>query len=102
ILKKGWTGIGIIGINNAAKPTEMLDIRENPDDNADYEDLHKVKIRDLPRTDGDPENDKIVTVDESNGILRSVSKADLLSDIGGTGGEGPWLTQSDGLPTTEN
>src|SRR5699024_651798 len=66
ILKNAWTGIGIIGSNNDAKPTEMLDIGENPDENAAYEDLHKVKVRDLPRTEGNA-SDKIVTVD-SDGV----------------------------------
>src|SRR5690625_2101493 len=102
ILKKGWTGIGIIGINNAAKPTEMLDIGENPDDNAGYEDLHKVKIRDLPRTDGAlalPTPDKIVTVDP-DGVLRSVD----IDDLGGNDDvvEGPWLNQDGDEVATDN
>jgi len=75
ILKNAWTGIGIIGSNNDAKPTEMLDIGENPDENAAYEDLHKVKVRDLPRTEGNA-SDKIVTVD-FDGVLRSIPMEDL-------------------------
>ncbi len=76
ILKNAWTGIGIIGGNNDAKPTEMLDIGGNPEENADYEDLHKVRVRDLPRTDGNINSNKIVTVD-SEGILHSISAEDL-------------------------
>lgn len=103
ILKKGWMGVGIIGVNNDAKPTEMLDIGNNPDVNATYEELHKVKVRDLPRTEGDVVSttpDKIVTVN-ADGVLRSVNA----SELGGNDDvelQGPWLNQSDDSVATEN
>lgn len=77
ILKDGEVGIGIDGEDNAAKPTEMLDIGGYPDENPDDDDLHKVRIRDLPITDGDA-NDKIVVVD-GDGILKSVGSNQMVT-----------------------
>lgn len=68
VLKNGRVGIGIKGVDSNAKPTEILDIGSS-NEHA-YEKLHKVKIRDLPKTDGN-HLDQIVTVDDS-GVLRSV------------------------------
>lgn len=94
ILKKGFVGLGIIGVNNNAKPTQMLDVGGNPLSTATYAQLHKVRIRDLFRTSGNIENntfDKIVTVNDE-GILRSVSLAELENalDTGSTDGYILW------------
>lgn len=83
ILKNGYTGIGIDGSTAAAKPSEMLDIGKG-----------NVRIRELPDTDGDAVNDKIVVVDDQ-GVLRSIEASEAESN-------GPWYDQSSNNPTNNN
>src|SRR5699024_7064098 len=89
ILKKGWMGIGIEASDNLAKPTETLDVGSG-----------NVRIRDLPETNGNLSEDRIIVVQTSasnnqKGILKSIDPSDLKST-------GPWFIQSTTNPATEN
>lgn len=83
ILKNANVGIGINGIEDNAKPTEMLDVGSG-----------KVKVRELPNTDGNT-TDRIVVVDNV-GVLKSVES------IGFGGGNGGILLAGNGLKLDDN
>lgn len=87
ILKNGKVGLGNFATNNNVKPQEMLHIGTG--------DMlkHKVRIEDLPRTEGTIA-DSIVVVD-SDGILKSIKPSTLKSN-------GPWYKQGSSQTTTDN
>src|SRR5699024_4945176 len=87
ILKNGKVGLGNFATNNNVKPQEMLHIGTG--------DMlkHKVRIEDLPRTEGIIA-DSIVVVD-SDGILKSIKPSTLKSN-------GPWYKQGSSQTTTDN
>lgn len=85
VLVGGQVGIGILGTENKAKPTEMLDIGGVTDtlsnfDTLNQAHLNRVRIRDLPHTVGAVSQDKIVVV-HPDGILKAVSLADIIAYI---------------------
>ncbi|MGL5274666.1 hypothetical protein [Myroides sp.] len=64
ILRDGFTGIGIDGVEEAAKPTQMLDIGKG-----------NVRVRDLSKTAGQ-KTDKLVVADP-DGVLKTIDASSL-------------------------
>lgn len=98
ILKNGYTGIGLDGVEALAKPTERLDIGNSNGSNSGYSTgLGGVRIRAINTAayTGSIATDKVVVAD-ANGVLKTVTVASVASSVE------PWQVQGSTTPATTN